>query len=90
MRAALLREAVTDKPQYERRRPEQTPLYRLVRAHYETFAAEVENATGSGPSTSSGQGLPQFIKDEFEAYLECGILASLFSTLPFVAWCRRG
>ena len=46
-------------PQYERRRPEQTPLYRLVQQHFETFAAEVA-------------GLPQFVKDEFDVYLECG------------------
>ena len=72
MCAAHLREAAAA-PRYERRRPEQTPLYRLVRAHYETFAAEVEQATGTG--------LPQFIKDEFEAYLECGILAHGFLRL---------
>ena len=35
-------------PYYQRRRPEQTPLYRLVREHYETFAAEVERATRPG------------------------------------------
>lgn len=71
MRAAQLREAVASAPHYARRRPEQTPLYRLVRAHYETFAAEVVNASG-------GAGLPQFIKDEFDAYLDCGILANGF------------
>lgn len=36
----------------------------------ETFLAQVEAQTGSG--------LPQFVKDEFEAYLECGILAHGF------------
>jgi hypothetical protein len=76
MRPALLREAAANPPHYERRRPEQTPLYRLVQQHYETFAAEV-----AGPSTSSGQGLPQFVKDEFDAYLECGILAHGFMRL---------
>ncbi len=68
MRAARLREAAATTPHYERRRPEQTPLYRLVRQHYETFAAEVE-------------GLPQFVKDEFNAYLDCGILAHGFMRL---------
>ena len=68
MRAARLREAAANAPRYERRRPEQTPLYRLVRQHYETFAAEVE-------------GLPQFVKDEFNAYLDCGILANGFLRL---------
>ncbi len=73
MGAAPLREASASAPHYERRRPEQTPLYRLVRQHYETFAAEVERATGTG--------LPQFVKDEFEAYLDCGILANGFLRL---------
>ena len=36
--------------------------------HYETFATEVA-------------GLPQFVKDEFDAYLECGILAHGFLRL---------
>ena len=68
MRPARLREAAASPPQYQRRRPEQTPLYRLVQQHYETFAAEVA-------------GLPQFVKDEFEAYLDCGILAHGFLRL---------
>ena len=74
MRAAQLREAAANAPHYERRRPEQTPLYRLVREHYATFAAEVDSASG-------GTGLPRFIKDEFAAYLECGILAHGFLRL---------
>jgi Putative transposase/Transposase zinc-binding domain len=76
MRPALQRTAAASPPRYqhrERRRPEQTPLYRLVRAHYETFAAEVGRAaTGA---------LPRFVRDEFEAYLECGILAHGFLRL---------
>ena len=47
MRPALLRAAPAQPPRYERRRPEQTTLYRLVQQHVETFAAEVA-------------GLPQF------------------------------
>ncbi len=65
MRAAAVRKApatALHQPHYERRRPEQTPLYRLVREHYQSFAAEVAHATGTG--------LPPFIKDEFDAYLE--------------------
>jgi hypothetical protein len=68
MRPALLREAAASPPRYERHRPEETTLYRLVQQHLETFAAEVA-------------GLPQFVKDEFEAYLECGILAHGFLRL---------
>jgi hypothetical protein len=55
---------------YERHRPEETTLYRVVQEELETFLAQVEAQTGSG--------LPQFVKDEFEAYLECGILAHGF------------
>ena len=33
-----------------------------MQQHYETFAAEVEHA-------ATGAGLPQFVKDEFDAYL---------------------
>jgi Transposase zinc-binding domain len=52
---------------YERHRPEQSTLYRLVQQHAATFFAEVEAAAGAD--------LPQFVKDEFDAFLECGILA---------------
>ena len=58
---------------YERRRPEETTLYQVVQDHVETFFAQVEQETGTG--------LPQFVKDEFEAFLECGILAHGFLRL---------
>ena len=58
---------------YERHRPEQTTLYRLVQQHAQTFFAQAEEATGAG--------LPQFVKDEFDAFLECGILAHGFLRL---------
>jgi Transposase zinc-binding domain/Putative transposase len=58
---------------YERRRPEETTLYRLVQEHLETFLAQVE--------TESGSGLPEFVKDEFDAFLKCGILAHGFLRL---------
>ncbi|MDP3614068.1 MAG: hypothetical protein Q8R98_19680 [Rubrivivax sp.] len=51
----------------ERHRPEETTLYRLVQQHAATFFAQAEDAAGAD--------LPQFVKDEFEAFLECGILA---------------
>jgi hypothetical protein len=75
MRAAHLREAAASAPPYqhrEGRRPEQTPLYRVVQQHYETFAAEVEHVATA---------LPQFVKEEFDAYLDCGILAHGFMRL---------
>jgi hypothetical protein len=49
---------------YERHRPEQTTLYRLVQQNAATFFAETEAAAGAD--------LPQFVKDEFDALLECG------------------
>ncbi len=51
---------------YERRRPEETILYQLIQENLETFFAQVEAETGTG--------LPDFVKDEFEAFLECGLL----------------
>ena len=55
---------------YERHRPEQTTLYRLAQQHAATFIAQTKAATGAD--------LPQFVKDEFDAFLECGILAHGF------------
>ena len=55
---------------YERHRPEQTTLYRLVQQHAGSFIAHTEGSTGSE--------LPRFIKNEFDAFLECGILAHGF------------
>ena len=58
---------------YERHRPEQTVLYQLVQENVETFLAQVETETGSG--------LPDFVKDKFDTFLECGILAHGFLRL---------
>jgi hypothetical protein len=58
---------------YERHRPEQTTLYRLVQQHAATFFAQAEDAAGAA--------LPQFVRDEFDAFLECGILAHGFLRL---------
>jgi hypothetical protein len=51
---------------YEQHRPEQTTLYCLVQQHAASFIAHTEANTGSE--------LPRFITDEFDAFLECGIL----------------
>jgi len=58
---------------YERHRPEQTALYCLVQQHAATFFAQTEAGTGSA--------LPRFAKDEFDAFLECGILGHGFLRL---------
>ena len=58
---------------YARHRPEQTTLYRLVQQHAQSFIAQSEEATGAR--------LPQFVRDEFDAFLEYGILAHGFLRL---------
>jgi len=57
----------------ERHRPEQTTLYRLVQQHTATFFVQAEAAAGAD--------LPQFVKEEFGTFLECGILAHGFLRL---------
>jgi len=52
---------------YGRRRPEQTKLYQLVQPHAATFVAETQPANATVH--------PQFVKDAFDALLECGSLA---------------
>ena len=58
---------------YECHCPKQATLYRLVQQHAASFTAHIEASTGGG--------LPRFIKDEFDAFLECGILAHGFLRL---------
>ena len=54
---------------YQRRLPETTLLYRTVQGHWLDFLAEIEAGGGE---------LPAFVRDEFAAYLRCGILAHGF------------
>lgn len=58
---------------HERHRPEQTTLYHLVQQNAASFIAHTEASTGSE--------LPRFVKDEFDSFLECGILAHGFLRL---------
>ena len=58
---------------YRRRRPAEGVLYQLVREHVDTFFAEVQARTGSA--------LPKFVRDEFDRYLECGVLACVLLRL---------
>jgi hypothetical protein len=51
---------------------EQTPLYRAVQEHLDTFLAQAESA---------GARVPAFVKREFADYLKCGILAHGFARL---------
>ena len=49
---------------YERRRPEQTVLYRVLGEHWAAFREQAQEAGG----------LPRFVEREVEAYLRCGLL----------------
>jgi hypothetical protein len=57
---------------YARRRPELTPCYEIIQAQLSTFIAERE---------LENRPLPDYIIQEFEAYLKCGILAFGFLRL---------
>ncbi len=58
---------------YQRRTPETTALYAVVRDHLETFLDDARMRS------TSGAGYPQFIEREFRRYLDCGILARGFA-----------
>ena len=58
---------------FVRHRPEQTILHRLVQQYAARFNAHTEASTSAE--------LPRFIKDAFDAFLECGILAHGFLRL---------
>ena len=73
MRQAVQPAPAANQFHYQRRRPEETTLYQVVQEHLETFLAQVEAETGAS--------LPGFVKDELDAFLECGILAHGFLRL---------
>jgi hypothetical protein len=58
---------------YRRREPEATVLHAAVREHLATFLVEAEERS------PTGLGLPRFVREEFERYLRCGILAHGFA-----------
>ena len=58
-------------PSYERRRPEESLLYKSVQQNWKTFAAHWQ-------SDSERAALPKYVVKEFEEYLKCGILAHGF------------
>ena len=57
---------------YRRRRPEFTPCYKTLLNHLETFIAERE---------AEGRPLPDYVLEEFESYLRCGVPAHGFLRL---------
>ena len=52
---------------YRRHEPEKSVLYGVVAEHWNTFVADAERE-------ADGRGIPTYVKQEFEAYLKCGIL----------------
>ena len=54
---------------YVRRRPEETALLRVVRDGFEAFARDFE-------ARHEGEGLPRFVQEEFERFMECGDLSA--------------
>jgi ribosomal protein S27E len=54
-----------DPPGYARHRPEATLLYRIVERHYPELVAV---------RAAAGRPLPNYVQEEFEAYLKCGRL----------------
>ena len=52
------------------RQPDKTLLYQTIQEHMATFFAQCESFERS---------LPLFIKEEFEAFLRCGMLAHGFA-----------
>ena len=58
---------------YERRRPEETVLYKVVRDHLAAFLAEAR--------AHDGVGLPRFIESTFRAFLRCGRLEEGFARI---------
>jgi len=52
-------------PRYERHRPEQTLLYQLIEEYYPAFEEQW---------AAEGRVLPDYVRQEFDAYLKCGRL----------------
>ena len=57
--------ALAAAPSYARHVPERTLLYALVEAHYPDFIASLE---------AQDRSLPEYVREEFETYLRCGVL----------------
>jgi hypothetical protein len=58
---------------YARRRPEATALHQVVRENLLTLYAAIEQGFAAP--------LPAFVRDEFEGYVDCGVLARGFALL---------
>jgi hypothetical protein len=61
-------------PAYQPRDPSHTVLYQVIADHLETFLATID-------ADPTAKGLPGYVKEEFYASLQCGILAHGFVRL---------
>ena len=68
MASAFLSRVAEPSTTYEPRLPSRGTLYQLVLEHFEMFRAQAV-------SLRSGEGLPQFVEQEFRDFLQCGWLA---------------
>jgi len=66
-----VRAPAPEPPGYERRRPEETDLHRILSAWLPPFLERAETAGG----------LPAFVVDALESYLECGVLEHGFARI---------
>jgi hypothetical protein len=67
---------------YERRRPENGTLHRVVRENLKTLYAATEDG-------DPGAALPAFARKELEGYLDCGLLCRGFAVLACTACSGR-
>jgi hypothetical protein len=61
-------------PAYQPRDPSHTVLYQVIAEHLETFLATLD-------ADPTAKGLPGYVREEFYAYLQCGVLAHGFVRL---------
>jgi hypothetical protein len=61
-------------PTYQPRDPSGTILYQAIAEHLETFRATLA-------ADPTAKGLPHYVTEEFDAYLQCGVLAHGFVRL---------
>jgi hypothetical protein len=62
----LLRTSINGAGKYSRHQPEKTILYEVIQRNWETFQTQAEE---------NGKTIAFYIKKEFQAYLQCGMLA---------------
>jgi hypothetical protein len=65
----LVGHELPDASEYQRRKPEETVLYRVVQENLETFLASARD---------QGRVVPRFVERELRAFLDCGLLCRGF------------